>query len=124
MPKEHWKTEPDDHDYPAASSYLSLVAPAADVAGVVDALRVAPMAHYKAKDLLRASELALLPADNTHVARDLDKVKAGAMLSPVLLVRGDASKGIPLVIADGYHRICASYHLDENADIPCHIVDG
>ena len=124
MPREHWKTEPDDHDYPAASSYLSLVAPAADVAGVVDALRVAPMAHFKAKDLLRASELALLPADNAHVARDLDKVKAGNMLSPVLLVRGDASKGIPLVIADGYHRICASYHLDENADIPCHIVDG
>jgi hypothetical protein len=124
MPKEHWKTEPDDHDYPAASSYLSLVAPAADVAGVVDALRAAPMAHYKAKDLLRASELALLPADNAHVARDLDKVKAGNMLSPVLLVRGDAAKGIPLVIADGYHRVCASYHLDENADIPCHIVDG
>jgi len=124
MPKEHWKTEPDDHDYPAASSYLSLVAPAADVAGVVDALRAAPMAHYKAKDLLRASELVLLPADNAHVARDLDKVKAGNMLSPVLLVRGDASKGIPLVIADGYHRVCASYHLDENADIPCHIVDG
>jgi len=124
MPREHWKTEPDDHDYPAASSYLSLVAPAADVAGVVDALRAAPMAHYKAKDLLRASELVLLPADNAHVARDLDKVKAGNMLSPVLLVRGDASKGIPLVIADGYHRVCASYHLDENADIPCHIVDG
>ena len=123
MPREHWKTEPDDHDYPAASSYLSLVAPAADVAGVVDALRVAPMAHFKAKDLLRASELALLPADNAHVARDLDKVKAGNMLSPVLLVRGDASKGIPLVIADGYHRICASYHLDENADIPCRVAD-
>jgi hypothetical protein len=24
-----------------------------------------------------------------------------------------------LEIADGYHRICASYHLDEDADIPC-----
>jgi hypothetical protein len=24
-----------------------------------------------------------------------------------------------LQIADGYHRICASYHLDEDADIPC-----
>ena len=124
MPREHWKTEPDAHDYPAATSYLSLVAPPDLVARVVDALRAAPMDHYKAKDLLRASALALLPMDNPHVARDLDKVKSGQLLSPVLLVRGDAVKGLPLVIADGYHRICASYHLDENADIPCRIVEG
>jgi len=124
VPREHWKTEPDAHDYPAATSYLSLVAPPDLVARVVDALRAAPMDHYKAKDLLRASALALLPMDNPHVARDLDKVKSGQLLSPVLLVRGDAVKGLPLVIADGYHRICASYHLDENADIPCRIVEG
>ncbi len=124
MPREHWKTEPDAHDYPAATSYLSLMAPPDLVARVVDALRTAPMDHYKAKDLLRASALALLPMDNPHVARDLDKVKSGQLLSPVLLVRGDATKGLPLVIADGYHRVCASYHLDENADIPCRIVEG
>jgi hypothetical protein len=23
-----------------------------------------------------------------------------------------------LTIADGYHRVCASYHIDEDADIP------
>jgi hypothetical protein len=28
-----------------------------------------------------------------------------------------------MTTADGYHRICASYHLDEDADIPCRIVD-
>jgi hypothetical protein len=28
---------------------------------------------------------------------------------------------VPLTIADGFHRICASYHLDEDADIPCRI---
>jgi hypothetical protein len=31
-------------------------------------------------------------------------------------------KGIPAQIADGYHRICASYHVDENTEIPCRIV--
>jgi hypothetical protein len=41
----------------------------------------------------------------------------------VLLVRGRLQQDTPLTIADGYHRICASYHLDENADIPCRIVD-
>ncbi len=122
--KEHWKTEPEEHDYPAAASYLSLVAPTAAVAAVVGALRAAPLIHYKAKDLLRASGLQLLPVDNPHVAHDLAKVKAGQLLSPVLLVRGDAANGVPLVVADGYHRICASYHLDENTDIPCRIVDS
>jgi hypothetical protein len=41
----------------------------------------------------------------------------------VLLVRGAFGSGVPLTVADGYHRICASYHLDENADIPCRLVD-
>jgi hypothetical protein len=39
-------------------------------------------------------------------------------LSPVLLVSGD-----PLWIADGYHRICVSYHIDEKAEVPCRIVE-
>jgi hypothetical protein len=25
-------------------------------------------------------------------------------------------------VADGYHRICASYHLDEDTEIPCRMV--
>jgi hypothetical protein len=40
----------------------------------------------------------------------------------VLLVRGDLALGQALQIADGYHRVCASYHIDENTDIPCRIV--
>ncbi len=91
------------------------------VDALVTELRAASLGHWKAKDLLRASGLPLLPADNPHVAADLKKVSKGAMLSPVLLVRGDLRTPAPLQVADGYHRICASYHLDENADIPCRI---
>ena len=40
-----------------------------------------------------------------------------------LIVRGDLLAGLPMVIADGYHRMCASYHLSENEDIPCRIID-
>jgi len=43
-------------------------------------------------------------------------------LSPILVVRGDFAAGVPLQIADGYHRVCASYHTDENTDIPVVIV--
>ena len=54
-----WRPSPDEHDYPAALSYLSLVR---------------DKAHGK------------------------------------------------VVIADGYHRLCAVYTFDEDAEIPCKIV--
>jgi hypothetical protein len=121
--REHWKNEPDDHDYPAAGDYLSLLLGHDEADSAVAALRAATIIHRKAKDLLRASALARLPPDNVHVAVDLDKVKKGERLSPVLLIRGQLQSDVALTIADGYHRICASYHLDEDADIPCRIAD-
>jgi hypothetical protein len=120
--EEHWQDAPEAHDFPAAADYLSLLAPASEVSKVVDALRAAETVHYKAKDLLRASRLGLLPPDNIHVRKDLEKVANGKRLSPVLVVRGRADKGVVLTVADGYHRICASHHLDENADVPCRLV--
>jgi hypothetical protein len=117
-----WKAEPDGHDYPAAASYLSLLTPSARVDDLVDRMKTATISYFKAKDMLRASRLALLPVDNPHVAVDLAKVHSSKALSPVLLVRGDLANGLELQIADGYHRVCASYHTDENTDIPCRIV--
>jgi len=121
--RENWKDEPDDHDYPAAEDYLSLLMPPAGAKRVVRRLRAAALVRRKAKDLLRASRLPVLPPDNLHVARDLKKVRDGKGLSPVLLVRGQLAAELALTVADGYHRICASYHLDEDADIPCRIAD-
>ena len=120
---EHWSDEPEEHDFPAAAAYLSLVCEPTDVRKLVNALQPSPTVRHQAKDLLRASGLGLLPTDNVHVASDLAKIDRGEKLSPVLLVRGDFRRGSPLTIADGYHRVCASYHLSENADIPCHLVD-
>ena len=118
MTSEHWKDEPEQQDYPAARSYLSLLVGPGAAKRAAKALEQDPdAARYKAKDLLRAAGLTLLPLDDPEVAKDLAKVNAGTKLSPVLLVRGD-----PLWVADGYHRICASYHLDEDASIPCRIV--
>ena len=57
------------------------------------------------------------------MAKDLKKVAQGRLLSPVLCVRGIVRADVPLTLADGYLRICASYHLDEDADIPCRVVD-
>jgi len=115
-----WLAEPEDHDYPAAGSYLSLLYDDASAAKYVDLLRKAPMTKFKAKDIFRASGLSLLGISNSHVEHDREKVLAGQSLSPLLLVRGKTNQEV--IIADGYHRMCAVYSFDEDALIPCKIV--
>jgi hypothetical protein len=78
------------------------------------------MTEFKAKDIFRASRLSLLGVSNSHVERDRQKIAKRTPLSPLLLVR-DADAG-RLIIADGYHRLCAVYSIDEDALIPCKIV--
>jgi hypothetical protein len=117
-----WLDEPEAHDYDAAADYLTMVAEPDRVDKTVAALRDAKTVYRKAKDILRAAQLTLLPQNNPHVKADLAKIGAGKKLSPILLVRGAAIGSMPLEIADGYHRVCASYVTDENTDIPCRLV--
>jgi hypothetical protein len=119
-----WLEKPEAHDFPAAADYLTMLADAKTVKQVIKELKAGTVSHRKAKDILRAAQLGVLPADNPHVAADLTKVEKGEPLSPILLVRGDLPTGVPLQIADGYHRVCASYHTDENTDIPVVIAAG
>ncbi len=122
MPSVKWLEKAEPHDFPAAADYLALLAEATAVTVLTERLRAGSVVHKKAKDILRAAQLRLLPVDNPHVAADLSKIKKGQPLSPILLVRGDFTTGVQLQIADGYHRVCASYHTDENTDIPVVIV--
>jgi hypothetical protein len=119
-----WLPKPEKHDYRAAEDYLSLLMPSKRAASLSRRLAAAKddITHRKAKDILRASQLTLLGEDNKHVASDLRKAASGVALSPVLLLRGDQTR--PLVVADGYHRVCASYWIDENTDIPCILIDA
>jgi hypothetical protein len=117
-----WLDEPEAHDYAAGATYLSMLAEKDAVDKTVAALKTANPVYQKAKDILRAAGLALLPESNTHVRADLGKISDGKKLSPILLVRGSAVGGYPLQIADGYHRVCASYLTDENTNNPCHLV--
>jgi len=117
-----WLDEPEAHDYDAAAAYLSMLAETGSVEKTVAALKAAKPVYQKAKDILRAAGLKLLPENNAHVRSDLSKISERTKLSPILLVRGSAVGGYALQIADGYHRVCASYLTDENTDIPCHLV--
>jgi hypothetical protein len=122
MPREiriKWLTKPQEHDYTAAVSYLSLLYEEPTAAAHVDKLKRASMSKRKAKDIFRASRLSLLGVSNFHVKKDRKKIKAGTALSPLLLIR-DTSNG-KVIIADGYHRLCAVYSYDEDAVVPCKI---
>ena len=112
-----WASEPEEHDYPAALSYLCLLYDEPTATTHVNNLKGASISRFKAKDIFRASGLSLLGVSNAHVARDQQKIKSGRALSPLLLVR-DPARG-KCVIADGYHRLCAVYSYDEDAVIPC-----
>ena len=118
--KVQWLPEPEDKDYPAAESYLSLLWSDGETKALVQKLRKAEITKFKAKDIFRASGLSMLGVSNSHVEKDQKKIKEGKALSPLLLVR-DGQHG-KVVIADGYHRLCAVYSVNEDEWIPCKIV--
>jgi hypothetical protein len=115
-----WLPKPESHNYPAALSYLNLIYSPAVSKKFISELRKVPVANFKAKDIFRASSLSLLGVSNFHVKRDRVKIKKGIALSPILLVR--SSENGKVIIADGYHRLCAVYSFNEDAIIPCKIV--
>ena len=117
-----WLAEVEEHDYPAAESYLCLIYRTSAAAKFIARLKAADIVQFKAKDIFRASQLSLLGVSNSHVEKDRKKIKNGKALSPLLLVRNEQNGKV--VIADGYHRLCAIYALDEDAFIKCKIVSA
>jgi len=117
MDTKYWLSDPEDHDFPAAKDFLELVFPSAVAEDLTKRLRASETITRKAKDILRASRLPLLDQDNVHVQSNLEKIKNKKKLSPVLLVAGET-----LIIADGYHRLCAIYFLSEDLEVPCRLI--
>jgi len=115
-----WHDEVEADNFEAAESYLQLIYPVKRSATFVAALRRAKPGRFRAKDIFRASQLSRLGISNLRVAKDRKKIKDGTPLSPILLVR-DENHG-KVVVADGYHRLCAVYEVNEDAWIPCRIV--
>ena len=118
--KIKWHDKPQKHDYPAAASYLSLTMDQQAAKAFAKELKNAEMTVFAAKDIFRASGLSLLGVSNSHVEKDSARIVRDEKLSPLLLYR-DKTNGT-LIIADGYHRLCAVYKFDEDAMIPCKIV--
>ena len=115
-----WLTKQGDNDYQASLSYLSLIFDIKSAKKLVKSLKKASMTSFKAKDIFRSSGLSLLGISNGHVEKSTKKIQTGIRLPPLLLVRDDRQRR--LIIAEGYHRLCSVYLIDEDANIPCKIV--
>jgi hypothetical protein len=120
LKKVRWLPAVEAHDFPAARSYLGLIYDGKRVANMIARLKGAPVVQFKAKDIFRASRLGLLGVSNSHVEKDRERIRKGRGLAPLLLVRDPANGTV--VIADGYHRLCAVYEVDEDALICCRII--
>ena len=117
--KIRWLGKPQRHDYPAAQSYLGLLLQPRVANQLVEKLKRARIIEFAAKDIFRASTLPLLGSSDSHVEKYRQLIILKEPLSPLLLCR-DAAHG-KLIIADGYHRLCAVYTFDEDSMIPCQI---
>ena len=106
----HWKKDVDEHDYAAASSYLSIRFGERRAGEVAAALRKLPVISRRANDILRATGRDPLSLSDPGVLKDLKKVLSGEKLSPILVAEAD--------IADGYHRLSLAYALDPYATVP------
>ena len=115
-----WFTKPGENDYQASLSYLSLIFDIKSAKKLVKSFKKASMTSFKAKDIFRSSGLSLLGISNGHVEKSTKKLQTGIRLPPLLLVRDDRQRR--LIIAEGYHRLCSVYLIDEDANIPCKIV--
>ncbi len=116
----NWLEAPEEEDYEHSLDYLSLIYEPKDAAVLVRALRVAPMVSVRAKNVLRAAYVSPLLLTNTHIQDNLKKIEAGKALVPVLLVRDHYNHR--LLVAEGWHRVCAAYYHSEDSTIRCKIV--
>jgi hypothetical protein len=120
--KVRWLEQPEEKDYAAACSYLSLLVAQPRLDAMIERLRGgATPGCWRAKDILRATGLPLLrPSESAEVAEKVAKVRAKAALSPILLVV--PAPGAAPLIADGYHRTCAAYLAHEDTLVPGRIL--
>ncbi len=113
-----WSSKPDKNDYPAAERYLCLLLEPKEAADLAANLRKAPLTRQVARDILRAAAISTIGVSDSDEERD--KILAGEEVSPLLLVRHKDTGRV--IVADGFHRLCTVFKIDQRAMVPCKIV--
>ncbi len=65
-----WLPDVEEHVYPAAKSYLSIIYSAGKVSAIMAKFRRAAIVQFKAKDIFRASQLSLLGSSVPTFSRE------------------------------------------------------
>ena len=112
-----WLDDAPGKDYDSASHFLELVDNREHIDQLIARLRTAPVVEYKAIDLLRAAQLVVPKQDDLPTREQLAQIRNGEPLAPVLLVRVEALNKV--IVADGFHRICAAYRTDPDVKVHC-----
>ena len=116
-PSITWQDDANPDDYEAAGHYLALVDIQKNIDKTLADLRAGAIVEYKATDLLRAAQLIVPKADDRPTREQIKKIKHGEPVSPVLLVRVPSLRKV--IVADGFHRICAAYRIDPDVVLHC-----
>lgn len=117
--KIRWRHKLDEAEYTPARTYLTLLYGTKAAKLHVAQLKAADVEAFEAKDIFRATSLPLLADSDVHVKKDKARIRKEKRLCPILMVR-DPENG-RIVVADGYHRLCAVYSVDVDALICCKI---
>lgn len=116
-----WETSADKDNARDATEFLGMYKKKKNAGRIVDDLIASELTTFKAKDILRAAGLPPQPLDNAHVQVAMQLIAAGIPLTPVYLLRGKLKSGVPVVIADGYHRISAAFWTSPSTDCSAYI---
>ena len=115
-----WQDDAPESDYQSAAHFLALLDNREHIDTLLADLRVAPIVEYKAIDLLRAAQLIVPKQDDLPTREQLRQIRDGEPIAPILLVRVEALKKV--IVADGFHRICAAYRTDPDVMLHCKLV--
>jgi hypothetical protein len=116
-PSIQWLDDAPESDYQAAAHYLALVEGPKNIGQAIAEMKAAGIVEYKATDLLRAAQLMVPKADDRPTRDQIKCIEKGEAVSPVLLLRVAALRKV--IVADGFHRICAAYRLDPDVVLHC-----
>lgn len=115
-----WRKEPAASDYDGAEKFLQLLFEPKKAKLLVSKLKRAKISEYAAKDILRASGASMPEIEAFDWSKQQKEIRQGESLSPILLVRRE--NGAQLIVADGFHRMCAVFVADEKISVTCKIV--
>ena len=120
--KVKWSKKGELADFAAAQKYLALLTSDAKAKALVAPCAKRSLSNTRRRTCCGRRNCRSCRAYDPHVDEDLKRIEKEKSLPQVLLIRGDMGRSLPLVVADGYHRICAVIYFDESAPVSCRIV--